>query len=618
MLVGTFGALGILSERERQRTVEVLALEVLALDALLVVSLSLLLWWLVIRPLKAVERLAQGVGSAEGAEPVVLRGELQTLRAAIERTFALLDARYDALRKNEALLSGIVSSIPQSVFWKDRQSVYLGCNDVFAREVGLAGSAAIVGKTDFDLPFPRQDAEAYRLDDQQVIGSGEPKRHILERMVRGDGQVRWVETTKVALRDGEDAIYGVLGVFEDVTERRDAEAARHELEEQLRKSQKMEAIGTLAAGIAHDFNNILIAILANAELAMLEVGPGHPAATSLAEIDRASARARDLVQQIVGFSRPHPARTEAVDLARLLEEVVRLMRRAIPTGVELATRADAERALWVRADPTQLHQVLMNLYTNAWQAMAGAPGRIDVALEPCTLGEPSALGLPSGEYASLTVSDTGPVTTPEVRDRVFEPSFTTKPRSEGTGLGLSTVQGIVRSLHGTITVESTPGAGSTFRVYLPAVAAPTRTTAPPPAPAPAAPAPEPRRAQRVIYVDDEEALVFLVTRQLELEGYRIDGYTSAEAALAAVERAPDEFDVLVSDYNMPHMSGLELVRKVLELRPGARVVLTSGYISPEMQAAADALGVRWLVYKPSGVRELCATIERIAGTTTEP
>ncbi len=589
-----------------------LALEILALDVLLVVSLSLLLWRLVIRPLKAVERLAQGAALRGPEGPVRLRGELESLRGSIERTFAELDARYGALRRNEAMLAGILNSVPQSIFWKDRQSVYLGCNDVFAREVGLPGSAAVVGKTDFDLPFPREDAEAYRLDDQQVLGSGEPKRHILERMVRGDGQVRIVETTKVQLRDGQDAVYGVLGVFEDVTERENAGAARKELEEQLRQSQKMEAIGTLAAGIAHDFNNILSAILGNAELAMLEVGPQHPAATSLAEIDRASARARDLVRQIVGFSRPHAATAEPVDIARLLAEVVRLMRSTIPSGVELVTRADVAQALWVRADPTQLHQVLMNLYTNAWQAMAGAPGRIDVTLAPCTLTEPSALALPAGEYVCLTVSDTGPGMAPGIRDRVFEPFFTTKPRSEGTGLGLSTVQGIVRSLQGAITVESAQGVGSTFRVYLPAVAAPSKPSAPPPAPAAQAATSQPRRSQRVIYVDDEEALVFLVTRQLELEGYQIQGYTSAEEALAAVERAPDAFDVLVTDYNMPRMSGLELARRVLELRAGARVVLTSGYIAPEMQAASDALGVKWLVYKPSGVRELCATIERIA------
>jgi PAS domain S-box-containing protein len=604
----------LLDARLRSRLVS-LFVQVASLAVILILGLYLLLWRIVIQPVQNLERFAQALSGApdsgqpspaQAGGPDRFYGELRNLRSSIANTFELLETRHAALRKNEAMLSSILNSVPQSIFWKSRDGVYLGCNEIFAKAAGFEGPASIVGLTDFDLPrASREDSETRRAEDRRVVETGETKAHIISSRKEPDGSVRWADTTKVPLRDSSGQIYGVLGVYHDITDQRRAEQERRDLEAQLRQSQKMEAIGALAGGIAHDFNNLLSAILGNIELLNRELEPEHPARASVAEIGKAGNRARDLVRQIVGFSRPAEARVEAVDLQKLVEEVMRLMRSVLPSSIELVSKCDDPPPL-VLADSSQIHQVLVNLCTNSWQAMENRPGRIEIGLGRKAFNEGAPRGLSHGSYACLTVTDTGTGMSDDVRKRIFEPFFTTKAEASGTGLGLSTVRSIVTASRGVIEVESTPGQGSRFTVYLPA-APPQIEISETKRPASEAP-----QSLRVYYVDDEEVLVFLATRQLTQRGHQVRGFTSAEAALEAIKQDPTGFDVLVTDYNMPRMPGLQLVSEVQAVRPGAPVVLTTGYRSPEIKSAATRLNLRFIVDKPSSVDELCAAIDKCA------
>jgi len=602
-----------LEERLRARLL-FLVLQVTSLALLIILGLYLLLWRIVIEPLRMLDRFAQEVSAAPPGEPFELGsqrsdrpfyGELKSLRTSIMSSFHELRARQASLQENEVMLSSILNSVPQGVFWKTRDGAYLGCNQVFARTAGLKNPDEIVGKTDFDLPDRSpEEAEAYRAQDLKIIETGEAQTHIVRERKDEDGATRVIDTTKVPLRDSAGQTFGVLGVSDDITQQRRVENERRDLEAQLRQSQKVEVIGALAGGIAHDFNNLLTAIRGNAEMAMRDLDPGHPAYECAVEIENVTRRAAELVRQIVGFSRPTEAVVEAVSLKRLVVEVMRLMRSVLPASIELTSHTP-EASPSVMGDSSQLHQVLVNLCTNAWQAMDNGPGRIEIGLETRTFAETGPQDLPPGSYACLTVADDGPGMSREIKDRIFEPFFTTRSGSGGTGLGLSTARGILSANHGAIEVESNPGSGSRFTIFLPA----TQKAPAIHAPRAVVKADAPRR---VYYVDDEEVIVFLATRQLARRGHTVRGFTSAETALEAIRQDPAAFDVLVTDYNMPRMPGLALVNLVLQARPDARIVLTTGYLSEVVRGAAARMNIRWIIEKPSSTDELCDAINKCA------
>ena len=395
----------------------------------------------------------------------------------------------------------------------------------------------------------------------------------------------------------------------DISDRKEAEADLRRYEAQLRQVQKMESVGTLAGGIAHDFNNILAAILGNAALAREAVGDGHPAAAHLAEIHKASVRARSLVQQILTFSRHEPQLLVIQALAPVVEETHKLLRATLPAGVELdLTLADA--LPFVCADATQIQQVLMNLCTNAWHALREGSGRIGIGLEEVALDAAIAQrlgGLSAGAYAHLWVSDTGSGMDAATRERIFEPFFTTKPVGQGTGLGLSVVHGIVAAHNGAIAVDSEPGLGSTFHLYLPAVDAPRADRNRRAAPAPAAPG----HGEHVLYLDDDEAITAVVEHVLRRAGYRVSCFQDALEALAAVRADPQAFDFVVTDFNMPRCSGLDVAQEVALIRPGMPVVISSGYISDELLAGAREAHVGGLLEKQKTFEDLGRMIGQI-------
>jgi len=418
------------------------------------------------------------------------------------------------------------------------------------------------------------------------------------RFHRRDGSDLWATLSTTPITDAEGHEAGMLAMVTDVTERRLADSRRAALEAQLRQSQKMEAIGTLAGGIAHDFNNILAAILGNAALLRQDLAAQPGAAERLAQIRQAGERARSLVQQIVTFSRQQPQALVVQPLQPLLDETVALLRSTLPALVELDVQV-SRKPLYIGADATQFQQVLMNLCTNAWHALQGSTGRIVIGLDAVVPSSGAVSGLPPGPQAHLWVSDNGCGMDDATRQRAFEPFFTTKPVGQGTGLGLAVVHGIVASHHGAITLHSQPGEGSRFDLYFPLAEAPPET-----ATAGREPALPPGQGEHVLYVDDDPVMVLMAQELLQRQGYRVTGLDDPRAALARLQAEPPEFDLVVTDFNMPELSGLDLARALAVCRPGLPVVITSGYVSDSLRAEVRLAGVLHVIQKEYTLEQL--------------
>jgi signal transduction histidine kinase/CheY-like chemotaxis protein len=416
------------------------------------------------------------------------------------------------------------------------------------------------------------------------------------------GVDKWLEGVVVARSDESGRTLRLLGTLQDVTDRKT-------LEGRLRHSQKMEAMGQLAGGIAHDFNNILAAIIGNAEYAQLDLPPAHPSRVSVEEILRAGHRAKDLVERILAFSRPQADQLRPMQLQPVLEEAEHLLRATLPAGIELSFHASPGLPI-VRADASQIHQVVLNLVTNAWHALENRPGRIEARLEGLRVDTTLSRQHPElrpGPYVRLSVTDTGKGIDASTLEHIFEPFFTTKPVGQGAGLGLSVVHGIVRGHGGVIFAESQPGHGATFHVFIPA-AGEERSVVRVETPA----LRETRgQGEQILYIDDEEALVFLTVRFLESCGYRVEGFSRAQDALKAFRAKPHGYDAVITDYNMPGMSGMELAQQLLRIRPDALIALTSGYLRPAEIDAAHALGIREVIPKPYLVDELGPLVQRL-------
>ncbi|MEY4933454.1 MAG: hypothetical protein RLZZ403_1774 [Pseudomonadota bacterium] len=454
------------------------------------------------------------------------------------------------------------------------------------------------------------------------VKQGDGVRSVELSLPRADGTV--LQAQLDCVRVAGSAI-GVRIALSDISGRKRIEAARELLESQLRESQKMEALGTLAGGVAHDFNNALATILGNVELARQDVGPGHAALLSLEEIGKASRRAKALVQQILAFGRRQPTESKVIQLAPIVEESARLLRATLPKTMSLKVKCASDTPA-VLADAGQIQQVVLNLCNNAWYATVGLalPGTIEIRLAACerladgskhpeSAYDPLGELLP-GRYACLSVRDNGAGMDAGTRGRLFEPFFSTKPATEGTGLGLSVVHGIVRAHHGVIHVQSHTGEGTVFRIYFPEagpsafteVAPGQKSVAARPATAPALQG----DGAHVLVIDDDQAIVFLMKRLLERKGYLVSGYIDQDEALAAVRAEPGRFDLAVTDYNMPGMSGLDVARALRKIRADLPIVLSSGNITEELRVEAPGAGVSELVFKPNTVKDLCEAIDR--------
>jgi two-component system cell cycle sensor histidine kinase/response regulator CckA len=449
------------------------------------------------------------------------------------------------------------------------------------------------------------------------LASLAPVRHLLLGEMNGRTRRGDAVAVDVSLSFEQRASGDVVTLFaRDLTNSKKLEAHKARLEVQLRESQKMQAIGTMAGGIAHDFNNIISAILGNVTLASQDVGVDGSAAVCLGEIDKAGRRARDLVRQILTFSRNEAPRRVPLQLADVIQETVRLLRVTLPPQIELQVDSATDTPL-VLADATQVEQVLLNLCTNAIHAIGTRAGQIRVELrhnQRHTLGSQERRNGLRGQHARITVSDTGCGMDAAIVERIFEPFFTTKPVGQGTGLGLSVVHGIMHAHAGLVEVSSRPDHGSSFTVLFPVADTPLPLATPLAPPRVSAHG----TGQRVMYVDDDEALVFLVNRVLKRKGYQVLTFTDPRQAIAALRADPTQIDLLVTDYNMPGYSGVDLLLDVKALCPTLPVALASGYVTPEIEQAALAAGAQALIHKPNDVDEMCDTVQQLLGQTGGP
>ncbi len=426
------------------------------------------------------------------------------------------------------------------------------------------------------------------------------------RLRHASGEWRWLRQRGVALRDEDGRAYRMAGSMEDIHEFKLAETRRARLEGELLQAKKLEAIGTLAGGIAHDFNNILSAILGYGEMAQKAAADGTALRRHVDAVVSAGMRAKSLVERILAFSRSGIGERVAVNVQDVVVEALDLFAASQPPGIRIERRLAAGDAAII-GDPTQIHQVVMNLCANGAQAMKSNGTLIvslDVADSDGVVAATSAL--PPGRYLRLAVEDHGVGIPENVRERIFDPFFTTKDVGVGTGLGLSLVHGIVMDLGGGIDVESAPGAGSTFTVYLPWSEARAPATAVDETIAAG-------NGETILLVDDEEPLVRLGEEVLASLGYEPVGFTSSAAALTALRAEPERFDAVLSDESMPGMTGSELVREIRAVRPSIPVVMMSGFVSVALQARARQLGVSEVIAKPLVEREIGRSLAMALG-----
>jgi PAS domain S-box-containing protein len=494
------------------------------------------------------------------------------------------------VRRLESTLADVVDSMPSALIVLDQNGRVTQWNQQ-ARALSGTSADKVLGRTADDA-LPELAPVLHELLDE-VARTGQPaqrKRVSLDQEVLEHSFDLLLYP--IVTSDGER---GAVLRIEDVT-------GQVELEAHVVQSQRLEAIGTLAGGIAHDFNNILSAIVGNADLAMSRALPPD-AREDMVALREASQRARDLVRQILVFSRQAPATAATVEPASIVKETLRFLRASIPSTIEIRSSVRSRSA--VIADPSEVNRLLVNLCTNAAQAMPER-GVLTVELDDRTLGPEdlaSSPGLRPGKYLSLRVRDTGVGMTPEVQERIFDAFYTTRREHGGTGMGLAVVHGIVQRLGGLVHVTSTPGAGSTFDVLLPV----SESAAPGSTPHPSA---RPGR-ERVLFVDDEPALIRVAHRGLTALGYHVTAFDRPEEALAAVEAAPGDFDVLVTDMTMPGMTGDVLAAEVRRRRPDLPIILCTGFSERMTPDATAESGIQKLVLKPVTMSELSTVIAAV-------
>lgn len=506
-----------------------------------------------------------------------------------------------ALRDSERRYRDLTDNLPQMVFLKDTESRYVSCNAPFARSLGIRPEE-IAGRHDRDF-FPPAMVEKYTADDRWVMENRQV-REVDEDYLDHGAPLR-IHTVKTPVYDRDGKVVGVLGIFWDISAQVKAEQQRAHLEDQLQQAQKMEAIGRLAGGVAHDFNNILTVILGNANLLAEEPGLSSDGRKVLGDIEETAGRGADLVRRLLAFSRRNVSQMRAVDLNEIAGRMNRMLRSLVGDHISIEY-ALAPGLPSVFADPTMIEQVILNLSLNARDAMADG-GRLTIRTSASESNAPLATDAAPDRCVVLAVEDTGHGIDDETRAHLFEPFFTTKPAGKGTGLGLATVYSIVDQHGGCIDVESAPGRGSCFRVYLPAI----QDESPAGSSVPAAPAPLASGAESILVVEDQQHVRSMIGSALRRSGYRVLEAENARAAMDIWEREGSDIDLVLTDIVMPGgMSGIELARILTTRRPGLRVLYSSGY-NDDMIFKRDALppGSAFLA-KPYGIQALNEAVRR--------
>lgn len=532
------------------------------------------------------------IASVVGAILLVFNSRLKKL--VMERT--------EELRSSNLLLKAVIEGTTDAVFLKNLKGQYLLANSAALQAIGKAESE-VLGKDDTEL-FPVESARVIKEADRIVLQSGQSQISE-ERLETSHGISCWL-ANKSPYRDPEGNTIGLIGISRNISDLKKNEEEKKALQKQLIQAQKMESIGTLAGGIAHDFNNILAAIMGYAEMVRDNSPTGSQAAEDLDQVLLAGERAKALVKQILTFSRLTDSERIPIQPAVLVKETIKLLRSSIPATIAIKQEIAADSE-FILADPTEFHQIILNFCTNAFHAMEEKGGTLAIALKSKTITEdelPSKYDVKPGEFVQLTIADTGSGIAPEILEKIFDPYFTTKEIGKGTGMGLSIAHGIVKSCNGFITCRSKLGEGTVFQVFFPVIA----DEIPPVA----------QHAdlirfgnERILFVDDEEMLAEMAKNMLERLGYRVTVRNDSREALAAFLNQPDGFDLVITDQTMPGMTGSDLARRMLEVRPGMPIILCTGYSTLVSEEKASALGIKGFALKPLTKKDIAVLIRKV-------
>jgi PAS domain S-box-containing protein len=521
------------------------------------------------------------------------RGEIQgvvvVFKDASAARAAQLALQVSEERQRLALMGAELGTVDHdlrdgSVVWNERLYAIMG------RRPGTPIDAEMIYRQ-----IHPEDRQSFEHALQQANAHHAPFR-CENRIVRaGDEAARWIASNGFFVYDKDGRAVRFIGVVRDITDNR-------RLESQERQAQKLDALGTLAGGIAHDFNNILAVLRGNLAIVRSEVAGNPEVMASVVDMDNACNRATALVRQILTFGSRQDQDRRVLQLESVVREGMRLLRATLPAEIEIRFQDPPEQLPPVLVDANQIHQVITNLGINASHAIGRQPGLIEVRMEAihvdATLAATSS-DLREGRYVRVRFSDNGSGMSREVLERIFEPFFTTKGPSTGTGLGLSVVRGILKNHDAAISVYSELNRGTRFHLYFPAVSNQAQA-----ADLPQKPAPHRGRGERILYLDDEQSLVILAKRMLERMGYHVTGFNDAQDALEAFTAAPQDFDLVLTDLSMPGMSGMDVSRQILQIRPDIPVLLATGYVRTEDVEEARAIGIREVIWKPQTIGEM--------------
>jgi PAS domain S-box-containing protein len=514
----------------------------------------------------------------------------------------------EAVRESARRFRFLVENAPDGIFIQT-EGRFFYLNPAAVKLFGAQSLDDLIGKPILERVHPEYQ-ESVRERIRVLNSERKDVPFVEEKFLKLDGSQVDVEVT--ALPFAYEGHNGSLVFCRDITERNQVNQEKAALAEQLQQAQKMEAIGTLAGGIAHDFNNILSAILGFAELASFDMDEAFKAKRNLEQSIKAAHRAKDLVQQILTFSRQGKQERKPLNLKPIVKEGLKFLRASLPATIEIHQEIEEDLGP-IEADPTQIHQVLMNLCTNAAHAMDEKGGVLIVSLSNLDLDRgitAAQAGIEAGSYVRLQVSDTGHGMSPEILRRIFDPYFTTREPGKGTGLGLSVVHGIVKSYGGRIAVSSEAGKGSTFDIYFPRI-----ETAGVPMEAYRAELLPLGSRERVLFVDDEKAIVDLSREILGHLGYEVVTRTSSIEALELFRARSDQFDLVITDMTMPNMTGDRLAKELLRIRPDIPIILCTGFSEHITEEKAKGIGIRELVMKPMTMRELATAMRRALNST---
>jgi PAS domain S-box-containing protein len=530
--------------------------------------------------------------------------KLEDKMLQLEQEIQIRQKTEEELRKANSFLDSIIENIPDMLFLKDADELrFVSLNKAGENLLGYSRDE-LFGKNDYDF-FPKDQADFFTQQDRTVLEKKEiidiPEEEILTR----SKEKRILHTKKVPIFDSEGNPMYLLGISEDITDLKMAREESIRLNAQLLQAQKLESIGNLAGGIAHDFNNILSSIIGFTEIVLDDVQKGSIVEDDLQEVYKAGKRAKDLVKQILTIARKSDEEIKPVKVKTIVEEALTFLRSSIPTSIEIQQRIKSES--YIMGNPTQLHQILMNLCTNAMHAMEESGGLMKVLLEDIRFEEYDStqeLNVKPGDYVKLSVSDTGSGISPKVIGSIFDPYFTTKEPGEGTGLGLALVHGIVEKYGGDIEVLSELGKGSRFSIYLPILK--TRQNCDP-----YVKEDLPTGSERILFVDDEVSIAKMCSQMLKRFGYSVTYHTNSIEALKLFQEKPDDFDIVITDMTMSNMTGDKLAVELMKIRQDIPVILCTGYSKKMSDKTASDIGIKAFAYKPVDKADLVKIVRKV-------